>query len=248
MTRRDIDELEEVDPVRLAEVVRAGFSKRRKQVRNVLRLYGDPELILGALNSLGLPPTVRAEDISLEKWIKVVNALRPPVIHGANPDERLTVVDQNNEVLPSLDRRTIHRENLYHRAAHIFIFNRLGELFLQKRSHRKDNFPCLWDSSAAGHVDADEGYLDCAIREVREEIGLDSSLSKIGFVPASEKTGNEFVEIYRGNSDCPPMLNVHEIETGGFFSLSMIDRWITERPSDFAPGFVECYRAVRSSL
>ena len=248
MTRRDADGLEEVDSVWLAEVVRAGFSKRRKQVRNVLRLYGNSELILGALNSVGLPPTVRAEDISLEKWIKVVNVLRPPVIHGANPDERLTVVDQNNEVLESLDRRTIHRENLYHRATHIFIFNRLGELFLQKRSHRKDNFPSLWDSSAAGHVDAGEGYLECAIREVREEIGLDCSLSKIGFVPASERTGNEFVEIYRGNSDCPLTLNVHEIETGGFFCLSMIDRWITERPSDFAPGFVECYRAVRASL
>ena len=248
MTRRDAGELEEVDPVRFAEVVRTGFSKRRKQVRNVLCLYGDSELILGALQSVGLPPTVRAEDISLEKWIKVVNALRPPVIYGANPDERLAVVDENNEVLESLDRRTIHRKNLYHRASHIFIFNRLGELFLQKRSHRKDNFPCLWDSSAAGHVDADEGYMECAIREVREEIGLDCSLSKIGFVRASERTDNEFVEIYRGDSDCPLTLNVHEIETGGFFSVSMIDRWIVERPSDFAPGFVECYRAVRASL
>ena len=248
MTRRNADELEEVDPVRFGEVVRAGFSMRRKQVRNVLRLYGDSELILSALGSVDLPPTVRAEDISLEKWIKVVNALRPPVIYGGNPDDRLTVVNENNEVLESLDRRTIHRENLYHRAAHIFIFNRLGELFLQKRSHRKDNFPRLWDSSAAGHVDADEGYMECAVREVREEIGLDCSLSKIGSVPASERTGNEFVEIFRGDSDGPMALNVHEIETGGFFSLSMIDRWMAERSSDFAPGFAECYRAVRRSL
>ena len=248
MTRRDADELEEVDPIRFAEVVRVGFSKRRKQVSNVLRLYGDSELILGALASVGLPPTVRAEDISLEKWIKVVNALYPPVIYGGNPDDRLTVVDENDEVLESLDRRTIHRENLFHRATHIFIFNRLGELFLQKRSHRKDNFPSLWDSSAAGHVDAGEGYLECAIREVREEIGLVCSLSKIGSVSASERTGNEFVEIFRGDSDGPMALNVHEIETGGFFSLSMIDHWIAERPSDFAPGFVECYRAVRTSL
>jgi 16S rRNA (adenine1518-N6/adenine1519-N6)-dimethyltransferase len=90
--------------------------------------------------------------------------------------------------------------------------------------------------------------VECAIREVREEIGLDCRLAKIGFVPASERTGNEFIEIYRGNSDCPLTLNVHEIETGGFFSLSMIDSWITDRPSDFAPGFVECYQAVRPSL
>ncbi|HEV3209118.1 MAG TPA: 16S rRNA (adenine(1518)-N(6)/adenine(1519)-N(6))-dimethyltransferase RsmA [Chthoniobacterales bacterium] len=248
MTRREPGELEEVDSVRFAEVVRAGFSKRRKQVRNSLNLYNGSNLIQEVLSAVNLPPTVRAEDISLEKWIKIVNILRPSVVYGANPNERLTVVDENDRALRPLDRKTIHRENLYHRAAHVFIFNRLGELFLQKRSHRKENFPRRWDSSAAGHVDAGEGYMECAIREVGEEIGLNCSLSKIGAVPASERTGNEFIEIFRANSNVPLSLNVHEIETGGFFSLPMIDRWIAERPSDFAPGFVECYQAVRHAL
>jgi len=248
MTRRAPGELEEVDPVRFAEVVRAGFSKRRKQVRNSLDLYEDSHLILEVLSAVDLAPTVRAEDISLEKWIKIVNALRPSVVYGANPDERLTQVDENDQVLRPLDRKTIHRENLYHRAVHVFIFNRLGELLLQKRSHRKVNFPRRWDSSAAGHVDADEGYLECAMREVGEEIGLNCSLSKIGSIPASEMTGNEFIEIFRATSDAPISLNVHEIETGGFFPLAMIDCWIAERPSDFAPGFIECYRAVRQAL
>ena len=248
MTRREPGELEEADPVRFAEIVRAGFSKRRKQVRNVLGLYGDSRTIAGALSSVDLPATVRAEDISLEKWIKIVNALRPHSIYGANPDGRLVVVDQNDRLLEPLDRETIHRENLYHRATHIFIFNRMRELFLQKRSHRKDKFPRRWDSSAAGHVDAGEGYLECALREVREEIGLSCSLVKIGVVPASEMTGNEFIEIFAGNSDEPLTLNVHEIEAGGFFPLPLIDRWIVQRPSDFAPGFLECYRAVRVAL
>ena len=248
MTRREPGELEEVDSVRFAEVVRAGFSKRRKQVRNSLNLDADANLIPEVLSAVNLSPTVRAEDISLEKWIKIVNTLRPSVVYGANPNERLTVVDENDQAVRPLDRKTIHRQNLYHRAAHVFIFNRLGELFLQKRSHRKDNFPRRWDSSAAGHVDADEGYMDCAIREVGEEVGLNCSLSKIGAVPASERTGNEFIEIFRANSNAPLSLNVHEIETVGFFSLPMIDRWIAERPSDFAPGFVECYQAVRHAL
>jgi 16S rRNA (adenine1518-N6/adenine1519-N6)-dimethyltransferase len=248
MTCTQPDELEEADPVRFAEIVRAGFSKRRKQVRNVLGLYGDSQTIARALSSVDLPATVRAEDIALEKWIKIVNALRPHSIYGANPDERLTVVDQNDRLLEPLDRKTIHRENLYNRATHVFIFNRMRELFLQKRSHRKDKFPRRWDSSAAGHVDAGEGYLECALREVGEEIGLNCSLSKIGAVRASEMTGNEFIEIFVGNSDAALTLNVHEIETGGFFPLSIIDRWIVQRPSDFAPGFLECYRAVHLTL
>jgi 16S rRNA (adenine1518-N6/adenine1519-N6)-dimethyltransferase len=248
MTRRRAGELEEVDPVQLAELVRAGFSKRRKQVRNVLSLRDNSEAVLEALNSVDLPATVRAEDISLEKWIKLANTLRPLVIYGSNPNERIAVVDQNDRLLEPLDRKRVHRENLYHRATHVFIFNRSGELFLQKRSHLKDNFPGRWDSSAAGHVDAGEDYLECARREVKEEIGLDCSLSKIGAVPASEKTGNEFIEIFAGKSNALLSVNVHEIETGGFFPLSMVDRWIVQRPSDFAPGFVECYQTVRPSL
>jgi len=247
MTRREPGELEEVDPAWFAEVVRAGFSKRRKQVCNSLSLYEGARSIAEVLSTVDLTSTARAEDISLEKWIKIVNALRPSVAYGADPNERLTVVDESDQALGPLDRKTIHRENLYHRAVHVFIFNRLGELFLQKRSHRKENFPRKWDSSAAGHVDAGEGYMECAIREVAEEIGLNCSLARIGAVPASEMTGNEFIEIFRADSDAPLSLNVHEIETGGFFSIAMIDRWIVERPSDFAPGFIECYQAVRHS-
>jgi 16S rRNA (adenine1518-N6/adenine1519-N6)-dimethyltransferase len=248
MIRRQSGELEDVDSVQFAEIVRTGFSKRRKQVRNALSAFGNPQAVLDALNAVDLPATVRAEDISLEKWIKIANSLRPPVAYGSNPHERIAVVDQNDRLLEPLDRRRVHSENLFHRATHVFIFSGSGELFLQKRSHRKDNFPGRWDSSASGHVDAGEDYLACARREVREEIGLDCSLSKIGAVPASEKTGNEFIEIFAGKSDNSLSLNVHEIETGGFFLLSMIDRWIVQRPLDFAPGFIECYQAVRPSL
>ena len=38
-----------------------------------------------------------------------------------------------------------------------------GELFLQKRSRLKDRHPNVWDSSAAGHVDAGEEYDEAAV-------------------------------------------------------------------------------------
>ena len=62
-----------------------------------------------------------------------------------------------------------------HRAVHILVFNQRGELFLQKRSMSKDNDPGMWDSSAAGHVDSGESYLDCATREIEEELGVEFS-------------------------------------------------------------------------
>jgi 16S rRNA (adenine1518-N6/adenine1519-N6)-dimethyltransferase len=131
---------------------------------------------------------------------------------------------------------------------HLFILNRNDELFLQKRSWRKDCYPGRWDSSAAGHVDAGESYDACARRELSEELGISVALDRIGSVSASEKTGQEFISIYRGSHGDAIECNPLEIEMGGFFRLATIDVWTQRRPDDFAPGFLECYRSVRASL
>jgi 16S rRNA (adenine1518-N6/adenine1519-N6)-dimethyltransferase len=241
-------ELEETDAVKFPELVKAGFSERRKQVRKLLSSYGDSDKIEAALDAAGLLLTVRAEEISLNQWIRILNFLQPAIVYGGDPGELLLVVDRNDQPLRAMDRATIHRENLLHRAVHILLVNRFGELLLQKRSHRKDRFPRRWDSSAAGHVDADESYQDCATRELQEEIGVEASLVKIGRVPASEANGYEFIEIFAGIHNGPFRWNQHEIETGGFFKPDMVDVWTSARPQDFAPGFVGCYRTARRRL
>jgi 16S rRNA (adenine1518-N6/adenine1519-N6)-dimethyltransferase len=248
LKRRPHAELEETDVVKFSELVKAGFSERRKQVRKLLVRYGNSERVEAALLAAALPLTARAEDISLDQWIRILNILQPAVVYGSDPNELLTVVDGNDQPLKKLDRATIHRENLLHRAVHVLLVNHRGELLLQKRSHRKDRFPRRWDSSAAGHVDAGESYQDCATRELLEEVGVTAVLEKLGRISASEATGHEFIEIYGGIHDGPFHWNQHEIETGGFFRLEMVDAWIVGRPEDFAPGFVECYRLVRRRL
>ena len=248
LIRRGPGEMEETDPVVFSELVKTGFSERRKQMRKLLSRYGDPGEIAAALGTVDLPLTARAEDVSLTQWIRIVNLLVPASMYASDPLELLATVDQKDQPLTPLDRATIHRENLLHRAVHIFILNRSRELFLQKRSHRKDKFPRCWDSSAAGHVNAGESYRDCAIRELNEEIGVTVGLTGLGRIPASEMTGHEFIEIFFGIHDGPFSCNQYEIETGGFFELEMIDAWIERRPDDFAPGFIECYRSVRGRL
>jgi 16S rRNA (adenine1518-N6/adenine1519-N6)-dimethyltransferase len=248
LTRREPRQLEETDPIKFSEVVKTGFSERRKQVRKLLGRYGDSEMIAATLRALHLPLTARAEDISLNQWIRIVNTLQPTTVYASDPLELLATVDRNDQSLIPVDRATIHREKLLHRAVHIFILNRRGELLLQKRSYRKDKFPRRWDSSAAGHVNAGESYRDCAIRELKEELGITATLTDLGRIPASEVTGHEFIEIHAGIHNGPVSWNYHEIETCGFFELDMIDLWIGRRPEDFASGFIECYRSVRGLL
>ena len=139
----------------------------------------------------------------------------------------------------------MHANNLLHRAVHVLIFNSAGEIFLQMRSRWKDRHPLAWDSSAAGHVNAGEEYNQSAARELREELGIDTPLVRIAKLSASERTGYEFICLYRGSHDGELRPNPSEIEAGRFFPPTIVDAWIKARPREFAPGFIECWKIWR---
>jgi isopentenyldiphosphate isomerase len=151
-------------------------------------------------------------------------------------EEIFDVVNDRDEVMGQERRAEIHRRGLKHRAVHVLVFNGRGELFLQKRSLKKDCFPGAWDSSAAGHLDAGESYDACAVREVREELGweLAGPPERLFKIAACPETGQEFVWVYRCQAEGPFALHPEEITAGGWFTPAAITRWLAERPQDFA--------------
>lgn len=60
---------------RFFKIVKAGFSSKRKQLINNLSPFGNKDSLLRALAQLGLPSTVRAEDVSLDDWIQLTKTL-----------------------------------------------------------------------------------------------------------------------------------------------------------------------------
>jgi 16S rRNA (adenine1518-N6/adenine1519-N6)-dimethyltransferase len=57
-------------------LVREGFGQKRKTLRNSLGRSVGPERVLAALERMGLPPTSRAEELSLERWLSLWSLLR----------------------------------------------------------------------------------------------------------------------------------------------------------------------------
>ena len=153
--------------------------------------------------------------------------------------ELLDVVNEQDAVIDRRPRHEVHRLGLKHRAVHVLVFNALGEVFLQKRSMKKDTAPGLWDSSASGHVDSGEEYDACAARELREEIGLEAAKppGRLFKIHAHPETGWEFCWVYRCESEGPFELNPDEIEYGEWFAPAKITRWMAEKPGDFASAF-----------
>jgi len=154
-------------------------------------------------------------------------------------EEIFDVVNERDEVVGRAPRREVHARGLLHRAVHVLVCNAHGQLFLQKRSMLKDMSPGLWDSSASGHLDSGEDYDACAVREVREEIGLRlaNPPARCFKLNACAETGQEFVWVYRLHHEGPFTLHPDEIERGDWFTPEQVADWLAEKPQEFAPAF-----------
>jgi isopentenyl-diphosphate Delta-isomerase len=160
-------------------------------------------------------------------------------------EEIFDIVNERDEVIGQGPRKEVHARGLWHRAVHVLVFNARGEVFLQKRSMLKDTAKGKWDSSSSGHLDTGEDYDACAVREVREEIGLHLTateasppLKRLFKIDARQETGWEFCWIYRCENEGPFVLHPDEIETGAWFTPDAVTQWVKEQPQDFASAFV----------
>lgn len=167
----------------------------------------------------------------------------------AGSEELFDVVNQKDEVIDQRPRSEVHRLGLMHRAVHVLVFNRSGEIFLQKRSMNKDRQPGVWDSSASGHLAPGEAYEAAARRELKEEIGLTTKtpLQPLFKLAASAETDQEHVWIYRCESEGPFALDAFEVEAGAWFSPRRVTSWMTDRPEDFASAFRVIWTMVQDS-
>jgi isopentenyldiphosphate isomerase len=165
-----------------------------------------------------------------------------------NAGEIFDVVNDRDEAVGQQTRGEVHRLGLKHRAVHVLVFNQRGEVFLQKRSMRKDTAPGAWDSSASGHLDTGEDYDACAVRELHEEIGLKtaSAPARLFKIDARPETGQEFVWVYRLEAEGPFTLHPDEIETGGWFAPDKVTAWMAERPRDFARALLLIWKLLHA--
>lgn len=95
--------------------------------------------------------------------------------------EILDIVDEKgNPTGEVVERERAHAEGIRHRTSHVWIVRKKDgkwQLLLQKRCQSKDSHPGCYDISSAGHIPAGVGFLESAVRELREELGV-SALEK----------------------------------------------------------------------
>jgi isopentenyl-diphosphate Delta-isomerase len=134
-------------------------------------------------------------------------------------DEELVVlVDDDAAPVGTLAKSRVHHSDTpLHLAFSVFLFNRRGELLLQRRALSKKTWPGVWSNSCCGHPLPGEALRDAAARRLEFELGIRTAELAIilpDFRYRAEKDGiveNEICPVLVGFTDERPRLNPDEV-------------------------------------
>lgn len=93
--------------------------------------------------------------------------------HRYAREEWLPLVNEKGEITGQAARSVCHSgSKLLHPVVHLHIINSENEIFLQKRSMKKDLLPGKWDTAVGGHIGINEKIEQALKREAHEELGI----------------------------------------------------------------------------
>ena len=162
-------------------------------------------------------------------------------------DELIDIYDENNKPLNVQKMKSeAHKNGLWHRSVHVWIYNNNSEILLQLRDKDKDIFPNVWDVSVGGHIGASEQNEITAVREVFEELGLRIAESDLELYSVDKISGNcnglqnnEFIFVYtlQFNGDINGLkIQKEEVQEIKFLSTNFIRKDLSDHPEKYTPG------------
>ncbi len=163
-------------------------------------------------------------------------------------DELFPLIDEDGNVVGKATRSECHSGSmLLHPVVHLHIFNKNGDLFLQKRSMSKDIQPGKWDTAVGGHVDYGEDVESALRREVREELGVTdfvpSFLFRYIFQNSVEREMvNAFQTVYEGPFNPDPV----ELDDARFWPVAEIEAHLGH--GVFTPNFEQEFQRLKPFL
>lgn len=162
--------------------------------------------------------------------------------------EWFPLVNESGDTIGKATRQECHSgKKQLHPVVHLHIFNKAGELYLQKRSQTKDIQPGKWDTAVGGHVDFEEDISTALARETREELGISDFtphfITRYVFESEVEK---ELVHSYYTIYDGKITPDQSELEEGCFWSIEKIKGNIGK--NIFTPNFEREFTRILTQI
>ena len=141
----------------------------------------------------------------------------------------------------------VHKNGYWHRTIHVWFVNSKNEIMLQHRSKEMENHPDCWDISVAGHISSGEDATIAALREIKEEIGINLPTNELKMIDKTihqvvlnNKTyfDNEHSNIYlvRADFDIDKLqMQKSEIQNLRWIAIPEFKKWVIEKRSNLVP-------------
>jgi len=99
----------------------------------------------------------------------------------SNDHEMLACFNQDGNEIEPKKRSELHNKpySIWHGVSDIWIVNIEGKILCSKRSEKVSGNPGKWQSFFGGHVKAGTDFLETALRELEEEIGINIEPEKL---------------------------------------------------------------------
>ncbi|MDV3752168.1 isopentenyl-diphosphate Delta-isomerase [Elizabethkingia anophelis] len=168
-------------------------------------------------------------------------------------EEKVVLVNPDDEVLGVMEKMQAHQNGLLHRAFSVFLFNQEGKMLLQQRSSAKYHSPDKWTNACCSHPRENETYLDGAKRRIHEELGINCDLEeKFHFIyKADVGQGlweHELDHVFIGTYNGEYQLNPDEVSAIRFITMEELDEEIANKPELFTEWFKIIWDEYRHHL
>jgi isopentenyl-diphosphate delta-isomerase len=161
-------------------------------------------------------------------------------------DERVTLVNNSDEELGTMDKLLAHVQGRLHRAFSVLIYNEEGELMLQQRAFHKYHSAGLWTNTCCSHPRPGEPLSEAAARRLKEEMGLTCELTlenkfiyHCAFDDDGELYEHELDYIFVGITNSSPHVNAEEVANWKWISITQLNEEVTSHPENFTFWFKE---------
>lgn len=163
-------------------------------------------------------------------------------------DERIVLVDLNDNCTGVETKKTVHEKGLLHRAFSVFIIND-GKMLLQKRNSKKYHSGGLWSNACCSHQRENEELNDAVKRRIKEELGIECKLDEIfSFVYKTEfsngLTEYELDHVFLGKYEGEIIPDEDEIEDIDWVHFDDLIKRVKNNPDDFSFWFKESFKKV----
>ena len=157
-------------------------------------------------------------------------------------EDKVILVDVNDNPIGLMPKLEAHEKGVLHRAFSVFIFNKNGDLMLQKRSLSKYHSPGLWTNTCCSHQRDGESNIKSGKRRLNEEMGFETMLiEKTSFIYQAKfdngLTEHEFDHILVGYYDKSPNINSDEVDSWKWMSMNNVQDDINESPENYTAWF-----------